>query len=187
MFSFRGKKVGPLPDLSPLRVNSKFPTSILTPFIWESLRGGLPRYFIVLAPGSNSTNKFKLSFFQAFRWRGTNVWNWRTCIYLLPELDLWYVCSNMFCLLRPFLFVLGVKTLDDWKSNQKQWTSLVKRNSRRFRFFFYYLQHMQPIKVFILDCCLLSFPFYVFPSFWCFRFVICFFSYRCCQWMFIEL
>ena len=70
MFSFRGKKVGPLPDLSPLRVNSKFPTSILTPFIWESLRGGLPRYFIVLAPGSNSTNKFKLSFFSSVQMEG---------------------------------------------------------------------------------------------------------------------
>ena len=34
MVSFRGqKKLGPRPDGSPLGVNSKFPTSIPTPFI----------------------------------------------------------------------------------------------------------------------------------------------------------
>ena len=33
MVSFRGqKKLGPLPDRSPLGFNSKFPTSIPTPF-----------------------------------------------------------------------------------------------------------------------------------------------------------
>ena len=36
MVSFRGqKKLGPRPDWSPLGFNSKFPTSIPTPFICE--------------------------------------------------------------------------------------------------------------------------------------------------------
>ena len=38
MVSFRGqKKLGPRPDRSPLGFNSKFPTSIPTPFICGAL------------------------------------------------------------------------------------------------------------------------------------------------------
>ena len=40
MIAFRGQnKVGPRPDWSPSGFNSKFPTSILDPFIWESPPG----------------------------------------------------------------------------------------------------------------------------------------------------
>ena len=40
MIAFRGQnKVGPRPDWSPSGFNSKFPTSILDHFIWESPPG----------------------------------------------------------------------------------------------------------------------------------------------------
>lgn len=97
-------------------------------------------------------------------------------LHLFVELDLSYVCSNMFFLLGPFLFVVE-KAI---KNSEPRYQ--LKKNSRIFRFFFY-----QQIKFLFLT---LLFTFVSFLRFffscWCFRFVI-FFSYRCCQWIFIEL
>lgn len=61
-------------------------------------------------------------------------------LHLFVELDLSYVCSNMFFLLGPFLFVVK-KAI---KNSEPRYQ--LKKNSRIFRLFFY-----QQIKVFILD------------------------------------
>ena len=61
-------------------------------------------------------------------------------LHLFVELDLSYVCSNMFFLLGPFLFVVK-KAI---KNSEPRYQ--LKKNSRIFLFFFY-----QQIKVFILD------------------------------------
>ena len=110
--------------------------------------GGLPRCFIQISvPRSNSTNNIQTSLFQAFRWKGANVWNRQAWISLLSWI------FDMFTRIRNVSFgtsvcllfgVCCMTNLDELKSNEKnnaQCTSLI-RSYPFFCFVFSYILNL---------------------------------------------